>query len=139
MQGACHPGFALCLRPMGQLSKRPAGEIKLKFHFLQYNNHHCLKTLRIRHLMNTGDQFSTHGGHRGIQIGYSDSLSAQPCFPQPASLNHVFLNPVSLEHVCFINCSLSLLPSACFPQPSCMHFPITSPSAPHNQRISSLY
>jgi hypothetical protein len=93
-----------------------------------------LRTLHMWHLLHTGDQFGSHGG-----TGVFRTPFRSPLFSSTGSLNHVFLNPVSLEHVCFINCSLSLLPSACFPQPSCMHFPITSPSAPHNQRISSLY
>ena len=131
-QVACHRSFPLCPGTMASCTSAGAQasiKRKSKFYFLAASEHftcgtHCTEGISSVHMVGTG-VFRTP--------------FRSPLFSSTGSLNHVFLNPVSLEHVCFINCSLSLLPSACFPQPCCMHFPITSPSTPHNQRISSLY
>jgi hypothetical protein len=119
-----------------------AGEIKKNYRnfiFLHYNHYWSIRTLQIWHLMHTGDQFGAHGGHQGIK----NLFPLSTLFSSTRSINHVFLNLVSLDHVCFINFSLSLFPSACFPQP---YFPQLCPASltfpqhhPHNQRISSLH
>ena len=107
-QVTCHRSFPLCTMASCTSAGAGAQASKNKIEILFSCS---LRTLHTWHLLHTGDQFDSHGGHRGIQNTFPLtpiflSRFPQPCFPQPCFPRTCLLHQLFPQST-----SLSLLPS----------------------------